>query len=87
MQGALEIGDLTAFSDQQIMLIRRRLNDVKERTPYISTIWLTLALADPVTAFEEIKKLQYDIFVHDIDPTYDGDQDQFMAIHNGEAML
>ena len=85
LQGALEISDMTCFTEEHVMLIRQRLNDVKDRDNYTSSIWLTLALLPPDQAFEEIIKLQHNTFVHDIDPTYDGDQEHFQAVHDGKV--
>ena len=85
LQGALEIADLQSLSEQQVMTIRRRINNVQSRNHYVSNIWLTLALLDAPSALLEIKKIQHQKFIHDIDPTYDGDQEHFNAVHEGRA--
>jgi hypothetical protein len=69
----------------------KQLNDLKARKflvpinlQYPIQIWLTLTIFDKKSSFNAINLLQQSIFIHDIDPTYDGDQDYFMAIHRGE---
>lgn len=84
LQGALEIADLEQFTEQQIIKIRRKLNDIPVRDSYASTVWLILALCQPKDAFTAIKKMQYDLFVHDIDPSYDGDQIFLQEVHDGK---
>jgi hypothetical protein len=86
LQGAIEIAELEGFTEDHIMMIRRRLNDIPKRDQYASTIWLILAICSPDEAFKAINKIQYDIFVHDIDPTYDADQDFLHDVHDGKVV-
>ena len=85
LQGALEIEEITTLSDLQITKIRKKLNDVIDRNGYIQQIWLMLAILPPTEATIAIQQIQSDIFIHDIDPTYDGDQEFFHAVHQGKA--
>jgi hypothetical protein len=84
LQGALEIEEIKTLSENQIAKIRQRLDDVVERDGYCSSIWLMLAILSPSKATDAIKQIQSDTFVHDIDPTYDGDQQFFHRLHYGE---
>ncbi len=85
LQGALEIANLQGFSDAQVQTIRRRINDVENRDPDTQTIWLMLALSPADEAFPIIKQLQYEKFLHDIDPTYAGNQEFLCDIHDGKV--
>jgi hypothetical protein len=85
LQGAIEIGQLEAFDDRQIIAIKRRINDVVERDRLVFTIWLLLNMAPPAAAFKAVRAQLAQTFVHDIDPNYEGDQEQFRLIHDGGA--
>jgi hypothetical protein len=85
LQGAIEIGLIDTFDERQILAIKRRINDVVARDRLVFTIWLLINLAPPEAAFREVREQLARTFVHDIDPTYDGDQEQFKVIHDGAA--
>ena len=83
LQGVFEIGEIDALTKDQAMIIRRRLNDVKDKQPYIVLLWAVLATQSLSVATSELRKLQNNIFVHDIDPSYEGDQEFFHDLHTG----
>jgi hypothetical protein len=72
------------LSEEQALGIRARRAEVPEGLKYPVQMWLTLTISTPDDALRIINTFQHRIFTHDIDPTYDGDQDYFHAIHRGE---
>lgn len=85
LQGALEIGEPESFTDEQIAIIRRRIATATPQDSYAFTIAFVLDRCVHKDMMEVIKKLQNDIFIHDIDPSYEGDQEFLHAVHRGEA--
>jgi hypothetical protein len=53
-----------------------------ERQRFGFTIWLLLNIAPPAAAFKAVRAQLAQTFVHDIDPTYDGDQEEFKLLHD-----
>jgi hypothetical protein len=77
------------FSDSHLDVaalrgLQERKAQVAEGLRYPLQIWITLHLKDGEAAFTAINAAQQKIFIHDIDPTYEGDQDYFHAVHRGE---
>jgi hypothetical protein len=85
LQGAIEIGLLEGFDEQMILTIKRRINDVKAKDRFVFTTWLLLNLCTPSDAFAAINAELQKTFIHDIDPSYDGDQAHFQRIHDGDS--
>lgn len=84
LQGAIEIDELSEFTDEQVKLIRRRLNNISQKDAFSGAVWLALAVHNKEEAFEIINKELQKKFIHDIDPSYDGDQEHFQNIHDGK---
>lgn len=84
VQGAIEIGEITTLSDKQVMMIRRRLNDIPKLDKFSGSVFLLLAMCTPQEAFDGINKELQKKFIHDIDPSYDGDQEFFNDVHSGK---
>jgi len=84
LQGAIEIDGLKGFNETQITLIRRRLNDIPKKDAFSGTVWLLLATCEPQIAFDKINQELQKKFIHDIDPSYDGDQAYFYDVHDGK---
>jgi hypothetical protein len=85
LQGAIEIGLIDTFNERQVLAIKRRINDVETRDRLVFTVWLLLNMAPPAAAFKAVRDQLACTFVHDIDPTYNGDQEHFKLIHDGAA--
>ena len=85
LQGAIEIGEPEAFSDEQVALIRRRVSAVTNPDRYSFTIAFVLDRCVREDLMSVIKKIQYDVFVHEIDPSYEGDQQFLLAVHRGDV--
>ena len=83
LQGYFEIAGTEDLSEDQFTAIANVANKV-EKQGTLSHFILDLAVnngkADNGPALA--KKL-HEIFVHDIDPSYEGDQNQFNGLHNG----
>ena len=85
LQGAIEIEGLQGFTEEQIILIRRRLNNIPKKDSFSGTVWLALSMYDAQKAFDVINTELQKKFIHDIDPSYDGDQEHFQNVHDGKA--
>lgn len=83
LQGAIEIGQVTSFDERMIVTIKRRINDVEKKDQFVFTTWLLLNLCAPGDAFPVMHEELQKKFIHDIDPTYDGDQSHFNRMHDG----
>ncbi len=73
----------TLSADQALGLHARRA-ELPDDMKYPVQMWLTLTISTPESAFKIVNGIQQKIFIHDIDPTYDGDQDYFHAVRRGE---
>jgi hypothetical protein len=72
------------LSAEEAVALKKRKETANEDTKYAMQIWFVLGLRKTDEAFAMINTMQQSIFIHDIDPTYEGDQDYFHAVHRGE---
>jgi hypothetical protein len=73
-----------SLSADEAIALKKRKEEANEATKYAMQIWFVLSLRKIDEAFTMINTMQQSIFIHDIDPTYEGDQDYFHAVHRGE---
>src|SRR5262245_31808050 len=73
LQGAIEIGELTTLTGEQAATIRHVIATAKERNGFLIGIHFALAYFPPHEAFAYINKDLQAAFLHEIDPTYEGD--------------
>lgn len=89
IQGALEIGGHTPFTLQECQIIAAktdRMDYINEFAFYIIRQMGLIALfpQKKIIYFSEVVQRLHNMFLHDIDPTYAGDQDFFGKIHQGK---
>jgi hypothetical protein len=85
LQGAIEIGGLTTFTPEQAALIRHVSRNARERNGFLIGIGFALSHLSPGEAFVPINEDLQAMFLHEIDPTYEGDQEHLLAVHRGET--
>src|SRR5215467_10014036 len=85
LQGAIEIGGLETVSNDQAALIHEKLLTVAPHNVFTLTVFLLLHYFPPQLIFDEIRKELQTMFIHDIDPSYEGDQQYFHDLHVGKA--
>ncbi len=85
------LGDLTAdqlaktnLTYDEAVAFQKRKEQANTDTRYLIHIWFILTVEKSFEAFQTINDIQQSIFIHDIDPTYEGDQEYFHAVHRGE---
>jgi hypothetical protein len=83
LQGAIEIGGLTTFTTEQVARIKLVLNEATERTGFMIGVGFALSSHTPDEAFQYVNKDLQAMFLHEIDPTYEGDQEHLLAVHQG----
>ncbi len=69
---------------EESIALKKRKEEANNETQYAIQIWLLLVLRPIDQAFKMINDIQQSIFIHEIDPTYEGDQEYFHAVHRGE---
>ncbi len=87
LQGALEIGEIECLTREQVRRILRRMNDIPVKDLYATMVWTVLATYPLEKATGMVQYIQEQLFIHDIDPTYEGDQEFFHAVHRGEISV
>ena len=83
LQGAIEIGQLTTYTPEQAAIMKERLMSFCGHDDFSFRLLLTLTFFHPDVAFPLIRDRLAARFRHDIDPTYEGDQEILMGIHQG----
>ena len=83
LQGAFEISGCGTLSEEQVEKIMQRLCSLKELDQHTFCNGYILTHYEIESASAGVRKLQNELFVHDIDPSYAGDQDFFHAVHRG----
>jgi hypothetical protein len=92
LQGANEIGELKEYSLEQCEAIAEKIEMVKEEERgELALFALNTVNAirgfppspDPKECFTRLAKFLNQTFRHDIDPTYEGDQEYFGKVHRG----
>lgn len=86
LQGAIEIGELRSVQHTQALLIWKRLVLVRPQNYFAIAAKAILENYPLDVAFAAISEELQTIFQHDIDPSYDGDQNFFHAVHRGQAL-
>jgi hypothetical protein len=84
LQGAIEIGGLTAFTNEQAAIVKQVLGTTTELNGFLIGIGFALQYYPPNEAFAYINRDLQATFLHEIDPTYEGDQEHLLAVHRGE---
>ncbi len=87
LQGAFEIGEIETFTSAQIRCIQQRMNDIPEKDGYSLALWKVLATFPPGQATEILRYMLNEVFIHDIDPTYEGDQQFLRHVHDGDISV
>ena len=87
LQGAIEIGEITTFTTEQAEKISQLLakKAIKDHNVFTLQTLLLLRSLPPEIAFVHIHRELQQIFIHDIDNSYEGDQDFFHLVHQGKA--
>jgi hypothetical protein len=91
LQGAMEIGPITTFSDLQVTRILEALTSLCEpMDSFAQMVHATLhglrGSAEPAAlqaAFSAIYAPLQAKFIHDVDPSYAGDQEFYHLVHRG----
>jgi hypothetical protein len=84
LQGAIEIADLRGYTKEQAAKIKETIRRVDKPNGFVIGVNFALSFYPPEEAFKKIHKDLQAIFVHDIDPTYEGDQAHLLAVHQGK---
>jgi hypothetical protein len=85
LQGAIEIGDLDRITPEQAQLIHNRLAQL-ERQNYFTASVKTIIEHYPLdSGFSAISEELQRMFKHHIDPSYEGDQEFFLGVHEGKS--
>jgi hypothetical protein len=87
LQGAIEIGEITTFTAEQAAIIRQALEKkaIAEHNVFTLQSLILLRTLPPEIAFVHIRRELQQIFIHDIDNSYEGDQQFFHLVHTGKA--
>lgn len=87
LQGAIEIGGITTFTAEQAEKICRSLERIEIKNHIVFTLQSLILLRGlpPEIAFVHIRRELQQRFIHDIDNSYEGDQDFFHLVHQGKA--
>ena len=87
LQGAIEIGGLTDFTPKQLETIVRRIGRVTRHDEFTFAVLATIRYcAGHKDLFAVINRHLQAKFLHEIDPSYEGDQEFLLAVHRGEAL-
>jgi len=85
LQGAIEIGGMKSIDERRAELIYEKLNLVNQ-LHYFTKATKTILEDYPFeVGFPAIHDELQKFFQHDIDPSYEGDQKLFHAVHRGEV--
>ncbi len=84
LQGSIEIGELNTFTEDQIAVIKQKLEEVERDNAFTFMLKVLLDRLKYNQVFDTINTELQSMFIHDIDPSYEGDQAQFNKIHAGE---
>lgn len=79
LQGYFEIAGTEKLTDAQLLKIAGAAAKVEQKGPLTRFVLDNIAVN---AAGHKIAKFLNDTFIHDIDQTYEGDQDEFNDIHN-----
>lgn len=86
LQGAIEIGGMRRIDAAERREIQEKLNSLQYHVPFTFACQTTLAICgDDPRAFTVIHDELQKMFLHEIDPTYEGDQEFLLAVHRGEV--
>jgi hypothetical protein len=86
LQGAIEIGGLQAPSAEQRDAILRQLLAVWPHDVFTLSSALLLRFYALPEAFATVREELQKVFLHDIDPSYDGDQEFLQQLHEGKTL-
>ncbi len=86
LQGAIEIGGLNSIDMEQAKLIHKRLSLVKDVNYFTISVKAILENYPLDAGFRAIAEELQHMFKHDIDPSYEGDQDFYHAVHEGKGV-
>lgn len=84
LQGAIEIEGLSSLTSEQAQKVVEVAKQVEGNDPFVFFTKLMLSMQGPA-GFDAINRELQKKFIHDIDPSYEGDQEHFHAIHRGEV--
>lgn len=86
LQGAIEIGGMREINASVRSNILDKLLHLTCKHPFTFACQMTLELCgDDPRAFTVIYEELQKIFLHEIDPTYEGDQHFLLAVHRGDV--
>jgi hypothetical protein len=86
LQGAIEIGGMRTLTDENTRNILHKLDKLQSQTSFTFACSITLSsCGDDPRAFNVIYEELQKMFLHEIDPTYEGDQEFLLAVHRGEV--
>lgn len=85
LQGAIEIGGLETLSRKQAGRVFRTLANMEKHNVFTLQSLLLLGSMPPEIAFVHINRELQKVFIHDIDNSYEGDQEFFHLLHQGKA--
>ena len=83
LQGAIEIGALDSVDRQKALMIIERLRTVERHNVFTLSSLMMFVHYEPQSVFKEVRKSLQEMFIHDIDPSYEGDQEYFHDLHKG----
>ncbi len=84
LQGAFEIGQINKFTDEQASIVKHKLSEVQHDNAFTFSAKTLFAMFPHEQMFDTMYKDLQAIFMHDIDPSYEGDQNAFSEIHQGK---
>ena len=87
LQGSIEIGELTTFDAQQARIVLRTLSNVKNHNVFTLQALLLIGSLPPHAAFVHINSQLQQMFIHDIDNSYGGDQEFLHLVHTGKEKV
>lgn len=84
LQGAIEIGEMKGASPEQAKIIVEKSKAVQEQNWFTFTAFHSLQLCDLNEAFAFLRAELQKIFKHEVDPSYEGDQQFQLDVHQGK---
>lgn len=87
LQGAIEIGGLSSFTPEQAKMVYRTLANCSSHNLFTLQALLLIQYMPPHVAFTHINRELQNSFIHDIDNSYEGDQEFFNLVHKGEKQV
>jgi hypothetical protein len=84
LQGAFEIGKISEFSDEQFKVIAEKLEQLEDIGQFTFVARTLFRNYNKEEIFDVIYQELQEVFIHDIDQSYEGDQQFLCDVHEGK---